>query len=125
MLRWYAIFLLFIALVSDCDADLVNVKVQSAAIVGSQIEWLLGRFRLTGSNKGQFRQRFHHPLSYCCPATFFRDILAALCDRLRAVKGRCRMTDAVIRKPGRPSDRDRIITTGPSRFQPAGPEVLR
>ena len=25
----------------------------------------------------------------------------------------------------RPSDRDRIVTTGPSRFQPASPEVLR
>jgi hypothetical protein len=25
----------------------------------------------------------------------------------------------------RPSDRDRIVTTGPSRFQPARPEVLR
>ena len=25
----------------------------------------------------------------------------------------------------RPSDRDRIVTTGPTRFQPARPEVLR
>ena len=23
--------------------------------------------------KGQFRSRFHHPLSYCCPTTIFRD----------------------------------------------------
>ena len=29
-------------------------------------------------DKGQFRWRFHHPLRYCCPATIFRDILAAL-----------------------------------------------
>src|SRR6516162_8050240 len=29
-------------------------------------------------DKGQFRKRFHHPLSYCCPATIFRDILTAL-----------------------------------------------
>ena len=27
------------------------------------------------------------PLSYCCPATIFRDILAALFGRLRAAKG--------------------------------------
>src|SRR5215831_15125160 len=26
-------------------------------------------------DKGQFRSRFHHPLSYCCPATIFRDPL--------------------------------------------------
>jgi hypothetical protein len=24
-------------------------------------------------DKGQFRSRFHHPLSYCCPATIFLD----------------------------------------------------
>jgi hypothetical protein len=24
-------------------------------------------------DKGQFRSRFHHPLSYCCPTTIFRD----------------------------------------------------
>jgi len=34
-------------------------------------------------DKGQFRQRFHQPLSYCCPATIFRDILAAVFGRLR------------------------------------------
>ena len=39
-------------------------------------------------DKGQFRWRFPHPLSYCCPTTIFRDILAALFGRLRAVKGR-------------------------------------
>ena len=38
-------------------------------------------------DKGQFRSRFPHPLSYCCPATIFRDILAALFGRLRVVKG--------------------------------------
>jgi len=39
-----------------------------------------------------------------------------------------RMTDAAHNQhseTGRPSDCDRIITTGPSRFQPARPEVLR
>ena len=36
-------------------------------------------------DKGQFRSRFHHPLSYCCPATIFRDILAS---GKRAGKGR-------------------------------------
>jgi len=35
-------------------------------------------------DKGQFRSRFHHPFSYCCPATILRDILAALFGRLRA-----------------------------------------
>jgi hypothetical protein len=24
-------------------------------------------------DRGQFRSRFHHPLSYCCPATIFLD----------------------------------------------------
>ena len=39
-----------------------------------------------------------------------------------------RMTDAAHNQHSetrRPSDRDRIVTTGPSRFQPARPEVLR
>jgi hypothetical protein len=27
----------------------------------------------------------HHPLSYCCPATIFRDVLVTLFGRLRAV----------------------------------------
>ena len=38
-----------------------------------------------------------------------------------------RMTDAAHHQHSetrRPSDRDRIVTTGPSRFQPARPEVL-
>jgi hypothetical protein len=34
-------------------------------------------------DKGQFRWRFPYPLSNCCPATIFRDILAALFGRLR------------------------------------------
>ena len=37
------------------------------------------------------------------------------------------MTDAAHNQHSetrRPSDRDRIVTTGPSRFQPARPEVL-
>jgi hypothetical protein len=39
-----------------------------------------------------------------------------------------RMTDAAHNQHSetrRPSDRDRIVTTGPRRFQPAHPEVLR
>jgi hypothetical protein len=39
-----------------------------------------------------------------------------------------RMTDAAHNQHSethRPSDRDRIVTTGPNRFQPARPEVLR
>jgi hypothetical protein len=58
-------------------------------------------------DKGQFRSRFHHRLSYGCPATIFRDILAALFGRLRAVKGH-RMTDAAHNQHSetrRPSDR--------------------
>src|SRR5262249_28132300 len=38
------------------------------------------------------------------------------------------MTDAAHNQHSetrRPSDRDRLVTTGPSRFQPARPEVLR
>jgi hypothetical protein len=38
-----------------------------------------------------------------------------------------RMTDAAHHQhseTSRPSDRDRIVTTGPSRFQPARPEVF-
>src|SRR5215472_959603 len=38
-------------------------------------------------DKGQFRSPFRHPLSYCCPATIFRDVLAAFWQ-LRAVKER-------------------------------------
>jgi hypothetical protein len=51
--------------------------------------------------------------------------------RLRAVIGEWdnrRMTDAAHNQHSetrRPSDHDRIVTTGPSRFQAAGPEVLR
>jgi hypothetical protein len=26
-------------------------------------------------DKGQFRSRFHHPLSYCCPTTIFLALL--------------------------------------------------
>ena len=37
-----------------------------------------------GRDKGQSRSRFPNRLSYCCPATIFRDILAALFGRLRA-----------------------------------------
>ena len=37
--------------------------------------------------KGSSARVSHHPLSYCCPATIFRDILAALFGRLRAIKG--------------------------------------
>ena len=46
------------------------------------------------------------------------------CERLRDNR---RMTDAAHNQHSetcRPSDRDRVVTTGPSRFQPARPEVL-
>ena len=41
-------------------------------------------FGKLGAEQKDLRSRFHHPLSYCCPATIFRDILAALFGRLRA-----------------------------------------
>ena len=79
-------------------------------------------------DEGQFRWRFHHPLSHCCPTTIFRDILAALLAGSERLRDNRRMTDAPYTQHSesrRPSDRDRIVTTGPSRFQPARPEVLR
>jgi hypothetical protein len=62
------------------------------------------------AGKGQFRSRFHHPLSHCCPTTIFRDVLAALFGWLRAVKGQsphdgCGLITS-IRKPA-----DRAIAT--------------
>ena len=35
-------------------------------------------------DRGQFRSRFHHPLSYCCPATIFRDPLSGITDEHEA-----------------------------------------
>src|SRR5215831_8215678 len=69
-------------------------------------------------DKGQFRSRFHHPLRYCCPATIFRDILAALFGRLREVKGQsphdgCGLITS-IRKPAA-----RAIATASSEPGPA------
>jgi hypothetical protein len=67
-------------------------------------------------------------LSYGCPATIFRDILAALLAGSERLRDNRRMMDAAHNQHSetrRPSDRDRIVTTGPSRFQPARPEVLR
>jgi hypothetical protein len=71
---------------------------------------------------------FHHPLSYCCPATIFRDVLALFLAGSERLRDNRRMMDAAHDQHSetrRPSDRDRIVTTGPSRFQPARPEVLR
>src|SRR6516162_11633489 len=72
--------------------------------------------------------RFHDPLSYCCPAMIFRDILAALFGRLRAVKGQsphdgCNAAHNQHSETRRPSHRDRIVTTGHSRFRPARPDT--
>jgi len=43
----------------------------------SRAGWRLrqSHYRLSSKrfNKGQFRSRFHDPLSYCCPTTIFRD----------------------------------------------------
>jgi hypothetical protein len=48
-------------------------------------------------DKGQFRSRFHHALSDCCPVTIFRDILAALFGLSRlAVGHRRRRRNAVL-----------------------------
>jgi len=76
--------------------------------------------------KGSSASVSPNPLSYCCPATIFRDILAALFwpapSGYRERDNR-RMTDAAHNQHSetrRPSDHDRIVTTGPSRFQPAG-----
>jgi hypothetical protein len=55
----------------------------------------------------------------------FWPLFLAGSERLRNNR---RMTDAAHNQHSetrRPSDRDRIVTTGPSRFQPARPEVLR
>jgi hypothetical protein len=49
-------------------------------------------------------------------------------EREERLRDNRRMTDAAHNQHSesrRPSDRDRIVTTGPSRFQPARPEVLR
>jgi hypothetical protein len=55
----------------------------------------------------------------------FWPLFLAGSERLRHNR---RMTDAAHNQHSetrRPSDRDRTVTTGPSRFQPARPEVLR
>ena len=55
----------------------------------------------------------------------FWPLFLAGSERLRDNR---RMTDAAHAQHSenpRPSDRDRIVTTGPSRFPPARPEVLR
>src|SRR5215831_14523642 len=55
----------------------------------------------------------------------FWPLFLAGSERLRDNR---RMTDAAHNQHSetrRPSDRDRFVTTGPSRFQPARPEVLR
>ena len=55
----------------------------------------------------------------------FWPLFLAGSDRLRNNR---RMTDAAHNQHSKtrcPSDRDRIVTTGPNRFQPAHPEVLR
>jgi hypothetical protein len=62
------------------------------------------------------------------PVTIFRDILAALLAGSERLRDNRRMTDAAHNEHSEtrcPSDRDRIVTTGPSCFQPARPEVLR
>jgi len=49
-------------------------------------------------------------------------------EREERLRDNRRMTDAAHNQHSesrRPSDRDRIVTTGSSRFQPARPEVLR
>ena len=58
----------------------------------------------------------------------FRDILAALFGRLRAVKGQsphdgCNAAHNQHSETRRPSHRDRIVTTGHSRFRPARPDT--
>jgi len=56
-----------------------------------------------------------------------RSVLAGS-ERLSGKWDNRRMTDAAHNQHSetrRPSDHDRIVTTGPSRFQAAGPEVLR
>ena len=42
--------------------------------------------------KGQFRCVFPNRLSYCCPATIFRDVLAALLAGSERLRNNRRMT---------------------------------
>ena len=63
---------------------------------------------------------------------FFRIFWPLFLARLGRLRDNRRMTDAAHNQHSEnqhsetrcPSDRDRIVTTGPSRFQPARPEVL-
>ena len=80
-------------------------------------------------SKGQFRSRFPQSaqlrLSDNDFSGYFGRSLWPGSERLRDNR---RMMDAAHNQHSetrRPSDRDRIVTTGPSRFQPARPEVLR
>jgi len=67
--------------------------------------------------------RFHDPLSYCCPARIFRDILAALFGRLRAVKGQSPHPVVTMHKPGRCSSGRLVLSLWIAQVQVAsGPD---
>ena len=95
---------------------------------GSHLPWLTPQTDLV-PDKGQFRLAFPPIRSATVVRQRFFGIFWPLflagSERLR---DKHRMTDTAHNQHSetrRPSDRDHIVTIGPSRFQPARPEVLR